>query len=402
MPKREPKAWITMNGVHIPIFDGQTKEQAIKSHLDKINSNKKSSKEPDKVEKKKSTDKEVIREYKNASSGKAIDESKSKTVNKSDAGSSKAEENHKKESKPADKVPTKKSIPGKPDFDRKPDYDLSEAVAEKADNSIKQHLDKDGKLTEERQQLHNKIVEDYFRDKKPYAEGEEKWAKFTGGGPASGKGGFVKNIGDYYSSNDNPITVDPDEIKKLLLKADTGEDSLDDKTTGFYHEESSLLAKHIYDIAIKNNYPILFDGTATGIGSLAKKLKLASDHGYKTDMCFMTASANTVLQSSLDRFAKTGRIVNLGFVLSAHTKAQSAVPEILKMCDNAKVYNREGSTITLMATGGKGKTLNIRDKGKYDAFFKPGAYELETGALNKYNQEVNRIKKAQPWKNKKG
>ena len=33
MADREPKAWITVNGVHIPLFDGQSKEDAVKEHF---------------------------------------------------------------------------------------------------------------------------------------------------------------------------------------------------------------------------------------------------------------------------------------------------------------------------------------------------------------------------------
>lgn len=36
MSKKEPKAWITVNGVHVPIFDGDTTESAIKNHMSKV------------------------------------------------------------------------------------------------------------------------------------------------------------------------------------------------------------------------------------------------------------------------------------------------------------------------------------------------------------------------------
>lgn len=45
MANKEPVAWITVNGVHVPIFDGQTKEEAIKSHLAKRAYNEEASKE---------------------------------------------------------------------------------------------------------------------------------------------------------------------------------------------------------------------------------------------------------------------------------------------------------------------------------------------------------------------
>lgn len=285
-------------------------------------------------------------------------------------------------------------------YDRTPDYDLRDALSESKNNSVKDNL-KDGKLSKERNALYNKIIEDYFKGHNRYKPGEEKYCLFTGGGPASGKGGFVKNIDKYYSKDDNPVKIDPDEIKKLLLKADTGKDTLDPETTGYYHEESSMLAKRIFEVGIKNNYPVLFDGTATGIKSLIQKLDLASGNGYRTQMCFMTAPAGTVLDSSLSRYANTGRIVDINVMLSAHTKAQAAVPQILKLVDDVKVYSREGGNVVLMASGGKGKPISISDKRSWDIFMKEGAYDLDSGALIRYNQRVAQITANFEKKNKK-
>ena len=45
MAGKEPKAWITVNGVHVPIFEGQSKEEAVKAHLAKRVRNDDSGKE---------------------------------------------------------------------------------------------------------------------------------------------------------------------------------------------------------------------------------------------------------------------------------------------------------------------------------------------------------------------
>ena len=64
---------------------------------------------------------------------------------------------------------------------------------------------------------------------------------FTGGGPASGKSTFTRDVKGYYQNDDNPVILDADALKERLLYADTGKTQLDDKTSTYYHNESVML-----------------------------------------------------------------------------------------------------------------------------------------------------------------
>ena len=272
-------------------------------------------------------------------------------------------------------------------------YNVSYALTTRNDNSIKHNVVTHKgvtKLDSNRYKIHNAIIRDYFQNKTPYKDGDKKLVQFTGGGSASGKGTFVKDQDQYFSKNGDPVKIDSDELKMALMK-------LDGKSTdpSYYHEESTMLAKRIYEIALQNNYPVLFDGTASFYpGFMSDKVGLAKSLGYETEMRYMITDANTALQSSLDRYRTTGRLVPATALLRTHRGAQDAVPQLLKSkdIDNIKVYYRgNGNKITKIAEGGKGKST-IYDQKVYENFLKPNAYNLDTGAMNNFTNQVAQIK----------
>jgi len=267
-------------------------------------------------------------------------------------------------------------------------YDLSVGLNARRYNSIKQNTH-NGKFDSNRYKLHNQIIRDYFQGKKPYGPNDKKIAYFTGGGPASGKGTFSHNIKDYYSKDDNPVVIDPDEIKEKLIKADGK--VMTERNTSFYHTESLMLANRVFEIAAQNNYPVLYDGTATNYGTILAKLNAMKNLGYKTEMRYMTSDVNTILDSSLERYRNTGRLVDLARVLSTHEMAQTTAPQLFNVVDDMKLYNRKGNNITLIATGGKGN-MNIKDQKTYDNFKKQSAYKLTKDAYDDYMRKYQEIK----------
>ena len=268
-------------------------------------------------------------------------------------------------------------------------YSVKYALGTRSDNSIKHNVvyhKGQAKLDSARYKIHNAIIRDYFEGKTPYKDGDKKIAQFTGGG----KGTFVKDQDQYFTENGDPVKIDSDELKMALMKAD--KQSTD---PSYYHEESTMLAKRIYEIALQNNYPVLFDGTASFYpGFMSDKIGLAKSMGYDTEIRYMVTDANTALQSSLDRYRTQGRLVPATALLRTHRGAQDAVPQLLKSkdIDNIKVYYRgNGNKITKIAEGGKGKST-IHDQKIYEKFLEPNAYNLDTGAMNNFNNQVAQIK----------
>ena len=365
--EREVKFWYTTKtGRHIPVFDGETKEQALnRAFGSKNNAAEGRSKQ--------STDKKST-EIKNA-------QERAKSLNE--------EQKYQDRLKAGSKIEKKNgglTFNGKP-MDK---LDTSDAGT-KGKDSLADHINEKGELTPERLEIHRRIVENYFKGHQPYGPNDEKVAMFTGGGGASGKGAFGKNVGKFYSQDKNPLIIDPDEIKKELAKAEGKE--LNDELTGYYHEESSALAKQIYSTALQNNYPTMFDGTATGVGSTLKKVALAEKYGYKTEMCFVYSDWATVRQNSLDRFEGSGRLVPPTQLLGAHQKAYGAVTELQDKFDSFKVYDNAGRNLKLVGSQTGKQKLKITNSESWDRFSKSaGEFNLSSDEIDRYYAEVAKIK----------
>lgn len=357
----------TKTGRHIPIKEGQTKEQALNEAL--------------KNDTKNAVKQNVNRDFKQKLNNFSKRKEEAARLNKLTA---------ERISRHA------KAVGNHVYFNDKeiPKLDISSANAPDKEfpkgDSLYSHLQKNGQLTPERAAVHRRIIEKYLGPCKPYKEGEEKLALFTGGGGASGKGKFSKNVGNFYSKDDHPAIIDPDEIKKDLAAADGTE--LNDKLTGYYHEESSSIAKQIYELALSNNLPCLYDGTATGIGSVLKKLALAEKFGYKTEMSFVFSDWDTVRQNSLDRFRNQGRLVPIRRLLGAHIQAYSAVLGLQDKFDSFKLYDNAGRNLRQIGASSKGKKLKISDQTSWERFKQsPQEFALSEREINRYLADADKI-----------
>ena len=254
-------------------------------------------------------------------------------------------------------------------------------------DSLYQSMDKNGNLTAERQELHRQILEEYFKDHKPFAPGEEKVAYFTGGGGASGKGAFSKvdaekginGIAQYYSRDTNPIVIDPDAIKGRLSAAD----GIDPRqfNAGFYHEESSALAKQIYSTAIQHGFPVMYDGTATKADSVLARVGQAKSGGYKTEMNFVRANSGTIVANSIARYVNGQKVTNedgstsvihrlvpISQLLKAHQNAPSAVGQISKSFDKFTLWDNTDRKMTKVASRSKGTSLTVHNRKAWQSF----------------------------------
>ena len=355
--------WITVNGRHIPLGAGESKEDAIKRAFgDK--SGKKQSKSA-----KKSND-----DIKNAQI--------SKTQNEADKLNKESERSDalKKYTAELKDYGNKAQVNnGQLTFDGQKVEALSLADAgEKGDDALADNM-VNGQLTPERLALHAEIMNRFLGKISPYAKGEEKVAFFTGGGGASGKGAFSKDMEKYYGmrgrTKDNTAILDPDEIKKHLAIADghftvkNGKivADLSGKLAGYYHEESSALAKQLWGTSLKHGYPVMFDGTATGIGSALKKISQAKSAGYKTSMNFIRADFKTIRANALKRYENQGRFVPVKAVVGAHKAAYEALQAQLYKYDSIQVWDNTGHNMTLIGKG-SGGNFKITNQSGWNAF----------------------------------
>lgn len=166
-------------------------------------------------------------------------------------------------------------------------------------NSLTDYIDENGNLKPERQKVHDEIIQKFFADKIP--AGGKATLVMSGGGPASGKS-FIEKSARSEFGDDTTVTIDPDAFKAML----PGYEAMakkDENTAGFYHEESSALAKRAYQYAVDNGINVVYDGTGDGsVKSVMKKLKTAQDAGYAVKGSYVTVDTDEALRRNQARY----------------------------------------------------------------------------------------------------
>jgi len=232
-------------------------------------------------------------------------------------------------------------------------YGFTNCEDSQGNDSLRKYTDSQGRLLPEREQLHKKIINDFFYNVRPASEK----ATFTimGGGPASGKSTMLE--AEQSNIIRQSLTIDSDRIKAELPEYKEMLTAKDFNAANYVHEESSALAKRILNIAINDNYNVILDGTGDGSNSsLMSKISQAKAAGLNVYGIYATCPTDVAISRAQKRAEVTGREVPELRIAKIH----SAVSKILPVCapefDQVKLYDTTYSLV-LIATGGSGQPL---------------------------------------------
>ena len=241
--------------------------------------------------------------------------------------------------------------------------DAIEEIKSGRESSLSKYIDKDGKLTPEREALHKQIIDDYLNGKTG-VEGQATM-RMLGGGPASGKSKLDDLAGKF--DEKHHLKIDPDDIKEKL----PGYKEMTTQTTeaaGYYHEESSALAKRLAEVCFSENLNVTYDGTGDGSeNSVMKKVNGARAKGYKVEAAYATVDVEEALkrnQARYDRAVEEGKPARLPkpeFVSECHAKVTNISLACADKFDKIELYDNNGpmgSKAKLIATGGNGRGLS--------------------------------------------
>lgn len=253
-------------------------------------------------------------------------------------------------------------------------------------NSVSEYLDKDGNLNAERRKVHAAIVANHFEGIS--ATKGEKTATILGGGPASGKSSVISSGMVNTGEAGHTITVDPDHIKQML-PGYTEMALHTDEAAGFFHEESSALAKTLYKQTLDYGANAVYDGTGDGsVGSLQAKIRAAQDAGYKANGEYVTIDVEEAIRRNQNRYEEAKqqylngessvapRLPNPDIVRKTHAAVTDISLECAKDFDLINVWDNNvpfGEKPILIATGGGGKPLKAVDREKFEAYLKKGS-----------------------------
>ncbi len=246
-------------------------------------------------------------------------------------------------------------------------------------NSLSDYLDENGNLSPERAALHKQIIDNYIASKIPVPEGETPTMVMFGGGPASGKSTVLNQL---YEMPDEASTVkiDPDDIKSYLPGYSEMAE-VDEGAAGFYHEESSMIAKQLAEVLFKENYNTIYDGTGDGsVKSVMAKINGARSRGYKVNAAYVTIDTDEALVRNRGRYERAkergevARLPDPEMVKATHKKVTQILMQLSGEFDSVKLYDNNGTSGKLIATGKRGGSLTpVKGEEKaFDGFVRKG------------------------------
>lgn len=249
-------------------------------------------------------------------------------------------------------------------------------------NSLEKYLDENGKLTPEREAVHKQIIDDLLKGKIP-VEGQATMT-MLGGGPASGKSSVMNPD---TSKDKHAVTVDPDDIKKRLPGFKEMAEK-DPNAAAYFHEESSALAKRFSEVAYKENYNVVYDGTGDGSnGSVMKKVNAAKEHGYRVEAKYVSIDTEEAVRRNQKRYddavakGETPRLPPVDMVVATHTKCTDISVSLAPQFDHIEIWDNNGAKgqQKLIATGGNGKSLTAvkGQESAMDRYLSKGAKGLD-------------------------
>jgi hypothetical protein len=218
----------------------------------------------------------------------------------------------------------------------------------------------DGRLTPERRDLHQKIIDDIFKDadaKYLPPDGQKPQVLLMAGKPGAGKSGFGKELKIYDKSK--YLMLDSDEFKMKFPEYDP-------ERPWIVHREASDLMNRVGIVARAKGLNIVYDMTMKKPpNQLVEQFK---NHGYVVEMHHMKVSQETSYERAAYRFnndganGEPGRLVSPA-IISEMVTTDKVFTGSKHLADHWTEYEHEklGSPTRLGAGGRYSVAKYLRD-----------------------------------------
>jgi predicted ABC-type ATPase len=237
-------------------------------------------------------------------------------------------------------------------------------------------------FTPERERLHRQIIQDTLRG---VPRSDNPTLFMLGGGPAAGKSTMINSGGiSVPTTGEKDRSGKPTAREAVLVNADEVKAALPEyhsmgkAGSSFVHEESSWVAKQIQAAALAGKRDVVLDGTGDSkVQKLAAKIQQAREAGYRVEGHYATVPTDVAVARSEKRYqdglarGETGRHVPEEVVRGTHADVSRTLPQAHDLFDVVNLYDTMDGA-RLIATGTRGKPLNILDPAAYAAFLAKG------------------------------
>jgi predicted ABC-type ATPase len=236
-------------------------------------------------------------------------------------------------------------------------------IADMQGGSAEQHI-VDGKFTEERQALHDEIINKVLEGIIP-PDGKPE-LHILGGGPAAGKSSAVE-AGAFDLPGENIAMINADEIKEMIPEVEAMQAAKDPGWAAFGHEESSYLAARTLEATYERGINAILDGTGdSSVDKITGKIQAAKDAGYSVNGSYITVPTEMAVERAMSRAESSGRYVPESVIRDTHAGVSEVFPQIIDQFDSVKLVDSSDG-YRLVGQGGNGN-WTVADQTLWEQF----------------------------------
>jgi len=186
-----------------------------------------------------------------------------------------------------------------------------------------------GEYSEDRKKLHDEIVRMFISDKgvNPEVSGSE--AILMCGGSGTGKSRVIEKI----IGSNGYVLVDPDKIKELIPEYAKAKGEGKPEAADIVHEESSDIALLLLEASIKDELPLIYDGTMKNIDKYNEIIRDLKSKGYTIQIVAVDASVEVAYDRAKKRYMESGRVVEREVVENSNYLVAAAFQALCKKVD---------------------------------------------------------------------
>lgn len=213
--------------------------------------------------------------------------------------------------------------------------------------------------TPKRKALRAKIIDDVYRK---HAAKKGKRLDIVTGIPASGKS---SNIVEPLAKEHQSLVVDSDEIKKLLPGYAKGKGAM------AVHQESAVMNFDLIKKGLEGGDNMVYPTVGAGENALKNLIDLAHSKGYEIHLHNVDLAPEKAAARAVDRFKKTGRLVDPDYIMNKVGLRSHATHAIVKNNEKLTSVTRYDADVP------KGRRYPVVEQGTPGDAARRGAEESE-------------------------
>lgn len=224
-------------------------------------------------------------------------------------------------------------------------------------DTLKAHTDpKTGRLTPERQALHDKIVQRALEGVPETPEGQRPVAVLMVGTPGSGKTTLAEHLGAGDFAH-----VEADLYKQQLPEYKQSLEAGARDAAGVTHEEGKLIANRVWEGSLDQNKSVLYDATGSWPERYMRMIRQLRKRGYEVQLIMPDLSVDESLRRVQKRFEDTGRNVPESAVRNVDRVVPYSFRKLRHEVDGFLLFDNSGDGPRLVWEG-KGGEETVHDE----------------------------------------